>query len=188
MAGARGSRVVRGLLAAFAAALVAPGLALAKGAPPSAPPVLKGTLQGSVENEQRKPVEGAEVSVDIPGRGTIKATTDAAGAFSMTGVPLGDVTVKIRARGCFPHEEHLVVAAKGVTTLTTTLRLGVHYAGRVVDARGAPIPGIHVRAVMLLKGDTLTLDDLWSSRPAVADTGPEGAFVLDGLEPNKRYL
>src|SRR5438105_13699162 len=117
MAGAKRCGSLRALHAAAAVALLGPGLAYAKGAAPSAPPVLKGTLQGHVENEQRKPVAGAEVSIDVPGRGTIKATTDAAGDFSMTGVPLGDVTVKIRARGCFPYEEHLVVAAKGVTTL-----------------------------------------------------------------------
>ena len=173
-------------------------LAQAAGGPPAKPPPpppsssLKGTLKGFVENEKGKPVEGCEISIEFTGRPPIRAVTDAKGEFTMVGVPTGPVTIQLRAKGCFPQEQTVTVAGKGSTSLSATLKLGVRYAGRVLDPKGAPVDGARVRAVRLVGGgDTLTWDDLssfGSSTSKPAKTDKDGKFALDGLEPGKRYV
>lgn len=173
------------VLSTVAAVLATAAAPPSRAGPPA--PILKGTLKGQVENEKQQPVAGAEISVDVPGRAPITATTDAAGAFSMTGVPIGDVTVRIRAKGCFPQDQHVVVAGKGVTSLRATLKIGVRYAGKVSDARGSPIAGVRVRAVIMLREDRITADDFWGATSVPVVSAADGSYAVEGLEPAKRW-
>jgi hypothetical protein len=181
---------MRRALAATLSVLLGAGV-LSLAAPPSAQAGPTGALKGYVENDRQKPVAGAEIEVAVPGSKTpLKTVTDKDGNFSLTGVPVGDVTVRIRAKGCFPQDQHVVVAGKGVTSLAATLKLGVRYAGKVHDAKGAPIAGVRARAVVMRSEDVLVVswDDLASAPPSSEPSGPDGAFVVDGLEAGKRYV
>jgi protocatechuate 3,4-dioxygenase beta subunit len=172
--------VAWGWVAALAVIVGAAGLAAANG---------KGVLTGFVENEKSKPVVGAEVYVDVPGKPPLKGVTDANGKFSITGVPVGSVKVRILAKGCYPWQENVVIAGKGSTSTAATLKLGVRLAGKVSDERGAPLEGASVRAIRQRKDtDTITWNDIFADDTTkLVKTGADGAFQIDGLAPARRY-
>lgn len=171
---------------AWGATAVAVVLALAAG--PAAAEG-KGVLTGFVENEKSKPVVGAEVIVEVAGKPPLKTTTDANGKFTLPGVPVGAVKVRILAKGCYPWEEQVVIAGRGTTSTAATLRLGVRLAGKVVDERGAPIEGVRVLAVRQRKEkDRITWDDVFAEEaPKRVRTAADGTFQIDGLPPVRRY-
>ncbi len=166
-------------VAATAVGIVA-GTAFAKGSSST----LKGTIEGDVENERQKPVQGAEVVVEVEGKPPLKATTDASGHFTLAGVPVGDVKVKVLAKGYYPWEETIVVAGKGSTHASATLKLGVRLAGKVVDEKGAPVEGVTVRAGVEDSSTWVNGVEIGVKR---VTTAADGTFQIDGLGPARRY-
>ncbi|MBK8005783.1 MAG: TonB-dependent receptor [Gemmatimonadetes bacterium] len=72
-----------------------------------------GTIQGRVLDSAGTAIPGASVSLD---RSTARATTDAAGKYTMRGVGAGSYTMRVRAIGYTPTETEVVVEGAGLTT------------------------------------------------------------------------
>jgi protocatechuate 3,4-dioxygenase beta subunit len=185
--------VSRGVALGFAAVVCATSFAAvararggASPAPPAPPkPVPAGWITGTVVDEEGKPVAGAEVIAVQPStEGTWKAATDARGLYAIRGVPAGEATVVVRARSRVPVESKAKVLARGPVTVNATLRLGVRFAGKVTDMRGAPIPGAVVEAVPASGSGGFRFVRVGQG---MVKSGPDGSFEADGLEPGENY-
>jgi protocatechuate 3,4-dioxygenase beta subunit len=184
----------RRLPAAAAAALLlaaAATSALARGEtkpppPGKGPTAATGAVSGTVKDEAGAPIAGAEaIALHSGAKGTWKATSDAKGVYSIRGVPPGEALVLVRARTRVPVEQKVDVKAGAVASVDATLRLGVRFAGKVSDVRGAPVPGASVEPLSTSG---------WSGRGAIASailgatkSGANGSFEVDGLEAGGRY-
>jgi hypothetical protein len=99
---------MKGLVRAWSLALAA---AAVLGAAPSAQQAPTGVVKGSVRRAAG-PVSAAKVVVDsaTDSKYTATATTDAAGNFTISGAPLGDVAIRV-------YDAQDKVIAKGTGTL-----------------------------------------------------------------------
>ncbi len=180
-------RAHRSLTAAVAIALgLAAGSAL--GAPPSPPggkpAVGTGAVEGTVLDDAGKPVEGARVTLTAPGwKAPLSATTDAAGKWSLRGVPAGDVEVVVRSRSRVTSAKTARVEDKGTAKSDATLPPGVRFEGKVRDLRDQPVPGATVAPEIV--GDSGGGGFAFPPEPST--TGADGSFVADGLEPGHTY-
>jgi protocatechuate 3,4-dioxygenase beta subunit len=188
---ARG-RVATGILAGALAALLPAGVEARGGPPAPGKPAPKkpepekpvgATVSGVAKDDAGAPVAGAEaVAVHATEKGVWKAKTDAKGAFAIRGVPAGEVTVVVRARSRVPFEKKVTVPATGTVGCDATLPLGVRFAGKVTDMRGAAIGGAVVEAVPSEDGGRFS----FSSADPVRSKA-DGTFVSDGLRAGGRY-
>ncbi len=84
-----------------------------------------GRVQGVVVDAQRRPVRGAEVTVKAAHSGlAFTARTDASGAFSVAGVPVGDYVVTVGGAGFARVSEALTLASDTAPLLRFELRVG----------------------------------------------------------------
>jgi protocatechuate 3,4-dioxygenase beta subunit len=166
-------------------ASLAAGDAHARGTPPAKPPPGP-TIAGTVKDESGKPLAGAEaVAAHASAKGTWKATSDARGAFTLRGVPAGEATVVVRARSRVPFEAKVVVPAAGSVACEATLALGVRFAGKATDMRGAAGPGAVVEAVPTADDGVRVVFSATAADPT--RSAADGSFVVDGLAAGGRY-
>lgn len=152
-----------------------------------------GALVGTVVDEDGQPAVGAEIRVEPDGSGSapsarllaralsrdgssLVTTSGEGGAFELFGLPATAWRVEAR-RGSVvaPPGDAIEVPPHGVATVQIRLVDGARIQGRVEDAAGAPVPGVHVRAVperRVVPG----LDE-----GAAARTDGDGAFEISGL-------
>jgi hypothetical protein len=117
---------------------------------------------------------------DLPRRWT---ATGPAGEFTLNGVPPGRVRIAAKAKGLARAAVELDMAP-GETRAAVDLALpaGQELRGRVVLADGSPMQ--FCTKVIVLPADAASREVL-----AKAETGPEGLFTADGVEPGpKRVL
>ncbi len=126
-----------------------------------------------VDATTRAPVAGAAVEVRAPI--TIAATTSAEGEVALAPVMRGHWNVVARAQG-FAWGMGAVVVGDDTATLTIALELGTTISGRVRDERGVAIAGARVWAEPT--GDWTV--GMSAERDGTV-SGPDGAFVLDGI-------
>ena len=155
------------------------------------------TIGGFVRDEAGNPVAGATIKVQAPPteseqsyvRFTVfETTTDAQGRWRIDDAPadLSGVHVGIQAR------RFLGVSAPPSRNLTsvTVLKRGFTVKGRVLDARGNPIPGANVRAGSVLTSGPNTKTD--SGGEFVLEDCPPGASTItaraDGFAPDLRNV
>jgi hypothetical protein len=105
------------------------------------------SVTGEVWANRREPIEGAEVTLQTD-VGTRHARTNKEGLYTVTDVPHGPARLRVRAKGRAPHARDIVVEERGGRRPTEIAKLelpeeGV-VEGRVVDAKGAPVPGARV--------------------------------------------
>ena len=93
------------------------------------------TVRGRVVDSAGKPIEGAYINYE--------ATTDAAGRFTLAGLPEGAPTISVQAEGFLSLEQQPV--STGDDENVVTLRRPTRVTGSVVDAEtGKPIPSFKV--------------------------------------------
>jgi hypothetical protein len=137
-------------------------------------------LQGRVTDDLGRRVEGAKVRVWFQGTAIADEVSGKDGGF------------RVRLRGT-PAPYTIRIAHAGLATEISDIRLDrppaivvrsfhlvpeISQRGRVVDAAGAPVRGVEVRALR-------TPDDV--VEVSSAQTGDDGQFLITGLE-NKKYI
>lgn len=116
-------------------------------------------VTGQVLDEREAPVEGAKVSIDTDAVDTAKD-----GTFELPPRAPGAVTLAVRAEACAGRASRKLDLA-GDVDVTLHLACAASLAGTVVDAAGAPLDGVDVKA-------------LCSGEERTVTTGRDGAFAL----------
>jgi protocatechuate 3,4-dioxygenase beta subunit len=154
------------------------------------------TIDGKVASADGRPVEGVEVTASAGGDSTRTfgglarqdetATTDADGAFRVTGVAEGRYTLRVAPPwgselNVRPKSiEDVAAGAKGVVV---TLDAGGLIAGRVVDSQRHPVASAWVQANHSAshEGELVNLDNSGDNDWHGAQTKADGTFVIVGL-------
>jgi len=156
-------------------------------APPAPPKVAAGIVSGTVTDEDERPLAGADVRVFHEDRPAPFTThSDAKGFYTLRGLPPGDVRVVVRGTGRVTVEGAVKVPPTGLALFDAKLVPGVRYTGRVVNLRDEAVAGARVTA----KQDEARETPFFFVVPTESDaaaTDAAGGFVLDGLEPGRKY-
>lgn len=140
-----------------------------------------------------RPIEGARVEVESSPE--IGAVTDGEGKARLLGVWAGRQVVRATAPGYAPARAAVVQGGTGaVASATLVLRAGAPVSGRARDAAGAPVPGVHVRAIAtsaLGGGTSHDPGAVLAGAEAVTDAEgrwslaavPQGAFRFSAVHP-----
>jgi protocatechuate 3,4-dioxygenase beta subunit len=152
-------------------------------------------VTGSVIDEKtRRPLPGVRVSASAGGfsfrggeRVSRKSRTDAKGKFRIAGLAARRYSIQASKTDYLPATmPGMVAAVSAPGTVAIALQRAATVAGRVTDEKGAPVAGARVRFVaeqgmraILRSGPAAFL-----GRPGVT-TGPDGAFRLRGLAPER---
>jgi len=135
-----------------------------------------GTVTGHV-TAGGQPVAGVRVRRDARGRTQIaNIVSDAAGEFTLDGVPPGETTIELTKEGFAPKRKTVMVEAAKEVRVDVELDHGLEIHGRVIDKQGNPIALAHVNA-----------NGGMSFAPMNATTGDDGTFSLGGLSEGTRY-
>jgi protocatechuate 3,4-dioxygenase beta subunit len=152
------------------------------------------SVTGTVVDEKtRRPIPGARIAVTTGGfvmRGSApgrRARTDAKGKFRLAGLRPRAYSIRAGKADYLPVTMPGIVA--GVSspgTIAIALQKSASIAGRVTDEAGAPVPGARVE----IARDSGLRAILRGGAAAVlgrggATTGPDGAFRLRGLAPQR---
>jgi uncharacterized GH25 family protein len=141
-------------------------------------------VAGVVVDRARAPVAGAEVRATVVGasgaRGAERTmTTDAAGAFRFERLAPGIATFEAHgAGGISPPTTFRLKDGARRTGIQLVLSNAAAISGRVVDGKGTPIAGATVLAT--------PAKSKIKARPST--TGPDGAFLLEGLAAGTRHV
>jgi protocatechuate 3,4-dioxygenase beta subunit len=165
---------------------------LAAGAPFTVTLSPEMSIEGTVALADGSPVEGVEVkAAEAEGsgraaafggisRGEQSATSDAKGAFRVTGLGEGRYTIEVEA----PWGAQINVRGKrvegiaaGSTGVKITLDAGAQIAGHVVDAKRRPVPNAWIQANPMPKENDDSEGNEWRGTQSRAD----GSFTLLGL-------
>ena len=154
-------------------------------------------VAGTVIDEHQRPVADAQIVLVSPRGGwlggRVIAASDAGGAFAVRAV---DPKWSLGARAA-RYAPSRLVDLEGVTrpadALAVQIRLelmrpGATVAGVVVDQSGTPVAGATVVLGRGMGGhyEPPITRESWS--PHVADTGDDGAFRCDGVEPGEQPI
>ncbi|HEY3172555.1 MAG TPA: carboxypeptidase regulatory-like domain-containing protein, partial [Thermoanaerobaculia bacterium] len=153
------------------------------------------SVVGSVIDEKtRRPLPGVRVSASSGGFSFLgngapsrRTRTDAKGKFRIAGLAARRYSIRATKMDYLPATMPGIVAAVSAPgTVAIALQKGAGVSGRVTDEKGSPVAGARVRFVsdqgmraILRSGPAAFLD-----RSGVT-TGPEGAFRLRGLAPER---
>lgn len=144
-----------------------------------------GTLTGTVR-VSGAPAQGAMVRVQDPSSSgaEVSTTTDAAGAFTLEGVPLGNARVYVETL-----DGNSLVRFVEVDAESRTGRLDVSLGtsrvrGRVLGSNGQPVAGAWVTVEITSTG----AGDVWSRTKAQKTTTTEGTWEARGLEAGTYVL
>ncbi|MDJ0972987.1 MAG: carboxypeptidase regulatory-like domain-containing protein [Planctomycetota bacterium] len=164
-----------------------------------------GILEGTVRDADGQPVANARLATGFAGTrynatNPGVATASADGRYRMENVPLGAGRLAAWAPGHYTtppegrHRNYWFIANVGVPfeladegqTIQVDIALApsVPIGGRVVDAEGTPVAGVHVEAKGSLQQAVLHFDPIGLS----AVTDDEGRFALAGLPPGSWRL
>jgi RNA polymerase sigma factor (sigma-70 family) len=137
-------------------------------------------LAGRVEDPAGRPIAGARVvrGSDRTGGEIPRAETDANGRFLFSHVPAGATVLTVQAVGFAPGLEKVVVQP-GLAPVAFRLARGRNIEGRVVDAKGKPLPGASV------------LVDGWRGERTLEHnmtTGEDGDFRWTDAPPDSFWI
>jgi len=150
------------------------------------------TIKGTVLGEDGRPVAFASVRTLIPSAFPASATTDADGAFALTGLLPTSADLWIMASD---PTQRLHVARK-IGPMAPDCRLVLcrptSVTGQLADAQGRPVDGGRVRAVPLMRLGDRRAEEWWYvdglSEPEVAKTDADGLWTIDGLVSGAPYV
>jgi hypothetical protein len=116
-------------------------------------------LHGRVEDEDGKPVDGAEIQLSPASGALLVAYSDATGHFEIGAVSAGHATVRVSKPGFFQIEKRPLEISPGANEVTFTLNHETEIHQQVqVTATGAQIqPSTTTRDVQLLQHDILNV-------------------------------
>jgi hypothetical protein len=116
-------------------------------------------LHGQVEDEDGKPVDGAEIQLAPASGALLVAYSDATGHFEIAAVPAGHATVGVSKPGFFQIDKRPLEISPGANEVTFTLNHETEIHQQVqVTATGAQIqPSTTTRDVQLLQHDILNV-------------------------------
>ena len=111
----------------------------------------------------------------------VHADSDANGRFEIKHVPAGSFSLVATTREGPGGKLPIVVTAADQRDLVISLEQRASISGRVIDTKGNPAAGVHVRAQATEK--KMTID--FSMMNEGTTSGDDGAFKVVGLEPGK---
>jgi hypothetical protein len=148
------------------------------------------TLTGTVVDEARQPVAGAEVTlVPVPdprrgpqsGEERPQARSGKDGRFRFPAAPAGMAYLQIRHPSFADVEALAVLVPEAGSDLgALTLGRGALFRGQVVDVHGRPNPGVEIRQA--INGRTAVQSQ---ETRTVAVTGSDGSFAVAGFRPGQ---
>ncbi len=149
------------------------------------------TLHGSVvDGSSRGPIGGATVTVGLKSGGTVIATTDASGSFSVPNIGDGTYRATAAAEGYLsggygqvspehsPRELRITNGKPSPASLIFTLWKPSKITGRVTDNNGAPVRSTDVRLISQPHPATG-----WHMSVFSAVTDSDGVYTFDRLKP-----
>ena len=161
--------------------------------PPQAAPLTVRVSGRVVDATTKEPLPGVEMTFDwnpsMPGATSLTAVTSRAGVFSID-IPPGEYVFMARLAAYVPSgkdETPTRITVRGRAQTLPEIRLersGSTIAGRIVDARGNPLPRLQVSAV---RPAVLGASDLDPADRSVR-TDESGEFRLSGLSVGKYYI
>ncbi|RMH15088.1 MAG: carboxypeptidase regulatory-like domain-containing protein [Acidobacteria bacterium] len=137
------------------------------------------TVRGKVTDVEGRPLEGVELSLFGKHQGGLALRTDsrADGSFRFTGVPRHVQRLWARREGFVQREMSIDPAVE--EEVRVVLEPGITLTGRVIDARGEPVPGAPVNVKRWQHGGLI-------GRSVRCDE--EGRFVAPDLAPGRVIL
>jgi hypothetical protein len=143
-----------------------------------------GALAGVVRDDRGGPVAGVLVrATRTPGLAgspfNLTTTTDAAGAWRITGLPTGEIDLEFTRNG-YVRAERTRVTTEAGSPLEVTLQTAAIVIGRVTDEQGRPLNNIQVRI-----GSVLIFTN--AEGRFYTDTIAPGSVVLDFRDSTNRY-
>jgi hypothetical protein len=135
-----------------------------------------GVVEGRVRSATGEPLEGVRIELvggqrDLAHRlASPGASSDADGAYRLTGLPAGQRLLRARRADLLPAERQLEVVA-GSQELDWQLAGGLRLEGRIVDSQSRPVAAARI-VVFDLAGRAV-------GEPGQSDAG--GSFLLEGL-------
>jgi outer membrane receptor protein involved in Fe transport len=162
---------------------------------PKLGPPSRATLYGTVSGADGAPLAGATITVPALSRST---TTNAAGGYRLTALPVGLIAVQVRAIGHQPIGRTLRLSSGEERQLDAALTTATVSVSEVV-VTGTPIPGDQLSAqsvsavgdAELRTGNTASVGKLLESVPGLSNinAGPSaGNVVIRGLSQNRIRL
>ncbi len=176
------TKIFKKRLAAYCLALLLPGALLAQNT---------GSLRGSVTDPSGAAIPNASVTLTGPNNAVKVAQSDAAGAYSVVGLPAGQYTVRVMAPGFTLFEKSgLDLPAGRASNLDVPLSVEVEKQEvTVADTQQIAIDPDKNAGALVLKGEDLDIlpddpDDLQADLLALAGpaAGPNGGQIfVDGF-------
>ncbi len=157
-------------------------------------PAADGTITGTVVDEHGQAVDGADVSVSIPGLSEADqpsslpfATTDSDGHFELDQVPLTTVSV---SADYYPFDDQSESYAPAVQTVDLSA------ANENSDLSFALVPGSSISGTVSVDGGTIPSDELVNVRDASTGdpvgfgqvNSQSGAYIVNGLAAGNYIL
>jgi len=173
-----------------------PEMTLTPGETRELPPLRVGVriraIKGTVQGEDGHPVVGASVRTFIPCAFPVSATTDADGAFALTGLLPTSADLWIMAS----HPTQRLHVARKIGPMTPDCRLVLRrltsVTGQLADAQGRPVEGGQVRAVPHMRLGDRRAEEWWDvdglPEPEVAKTDTDGLWTIEGLVSGAPYV
>ncbi len=129
---------------------------------------------------------GAAAGIMYSSQATARGGTDDRGEFRLEGLSPREYDFWVRAPHYQTYQQRVQLPADGeAQPLTIALKRGLVVRGRVLDAAGQPAPGVQVMGRAAAAAIDATLGMRLGSTFGSARSGPDGTFVVDGLEPGK---
>ncbi len=148
-----------------------------------------------VRDQEGLPIEGARVRAGTGRMGGMSfhesprgsdansSTTDGSGEVRFADLNDSEIALSVRADGYALHESKLKLSAEGANLREVTLQPAGALRGRVLDFEGKPLAGAQLLLRRLGENPSFA-----HSFGAGEQTGADGRFVLDGLEPGPHEL
>ena len=134
--------------------------------------------------EGRTPLKDASVTVN--GNGIeLRATTDASGRYSFSGLPAGEyeITADLAGYRVDWAPEAVTLHSNGCAVADLLMKVDRRVQGIVRHREGAPVAGVLVEMM-----STDRRLKRWEQPVLLAVSGADGSYVIDGIPPGEYYL
>ncbi len=139
-------------------------------------------VDGTVQDDLLAPVPGAEVVLhDARGSTVGHAVTDATGAFTLSGVEIGDYTVEANAKGKLEDHRHITVTSGSRTHVELYCLAPSAVTNVIEESPGVAAPSKATGSVSNLNRETLKALPKGEDRPITEVLTTQPGFVADAF-------